>query len=115
MLSDLLADAMKEIEKYERLSPDTQPERIAEIKEKMITLQKMLQEKPEVDVPPIVRRVAAEEALRSQLGNIVEVIAKLVKLAKSLPEGEIRNQLFDRISELDVIAEVIRKALDSLI
>jgi hypothetical protein len=33
---------------------------------------------------------------------------------KTLPEGESRNQLLDEISCLDVIAEVIGKALDSM-
>jgi hypothetical protein len=65
--------------------------------------------------PLIATRLAAEEVLRNQLGNQVEVITKLVKLAQSLPEGEIRNELYDRISELDVIADGIRRALDSLI
>ena len=34
--------------------------------------------------------------------------------AKSMPEGEIRNRLFDEISALDSIGDGIRRALDSI-
>jgi hypothetical protein len=53
-----------------------------------------------VEIRPIATRLVAEEILRNRLDNLVEVITKLVTLAQSLPEGEIRNQLFDRISDL---------------
>jgi hypothetical protein len=44
-----------------------------------------------------------------------ETIGNLLRLAKSLPEGDDQNRLIDEISALDVIAETIREALDSLI
>jgi hypothetical protein len=114
MLDDRLADAIQEIEKYQREAPEQMKEQVAAIKENMLKLQKKLEANP-VAVPLIVKRLAAEEVLRNQLDNMVEVITKLVKLAASLPEGDTRNQLYDRISELDVIADGIRRALDSLI
>jgi hypothetical protein len=115
MLSDYLIKAIDEIEGCLREMPEGMKAQISAIKEKMLELQKKLEASPHMNVPPIARRLAAEEMLRNQLGNQVETIARLVKLAQSLPEGDLRNQLFDRISELDVIADGIRRALDSLI
>lgn len=65
--------------------------------------------------PQIAKRIVAEEAIRNQLHNLEDTIQKFVALAKPLQEGELRDRLFDRISELDSIADVIRQALDSLI
>jgi protein required for attachment to host cells len=65
------------------------------------------------NIPPTLTRLAAEEGLRNQQVNLVDVIGQLVVLAKPQPEGDLRNKLFDRISELDVIAEVMRLALNS--
>jgi hypothetical protein len=68
-----------------------------------------------MEPPKIVTRIAAEEALRKSLCNLEETIGGLVRLAKSLPKGESRDRLFDEISALDVIADGIKQALDSLI
>jgi hypothetical protein len=53
-------------------------------------------------------------APRNTPPNLEEIIRSLVKIHKSLPNGEQRDQLLDEISCLDVIAEVMRKALDSV-
>jgi hypothetical protein len=58
---------------------------------------------------------AAEETLRNQLRDLEETIGRLVRLAKSRPEGKLRDRLFEEISSLDSIADVMRQALDSLI
>ena len=67
------------------------------------------------DIPKIATRIAAEEILRNQLRDLEETIGSLVRLAKSQPEGELRDKLFEEISTLDSIADVMRQALDSLI
>jgi hypothetical protein len=115
LLTDHLLKAIKEIEKYERNMPLEMGPRIAAIMENMLELQKKLEASPHINIPPIARRILSEEMLRNQMGNLVETISKLVTLAKSLPEGDIRNQIYDRISELDSIADVQRKALDLLV
>ena len=56
--------------------------------------------------------LAAFEALRNQQQNLIETIGRLVVLMKALPEGETRDSLLEEISCRDVIAEVMRKALD---
>jgi hypothetical protein len=61
------------------------------------------------------RCFAALESLRSQLHNLEETIAGLLELRESMPEGEYRDRLFNQISCLDSIADVIRQALDSCI
>jgi hypothetical protein len=65
--------------------------------------------------PPIATRIAAEEALRNNLEVLTETIGRIVLIAKSMPAGERRNSLFDEISNLDVVAETAKIALDSLI
>ncbi len=58
-------------------------------------------------------QLACLEALQNQQQNHVDTIGRLVEIMKSMPEGEARAKLVDEISCLDVIAEVMRKALDS--
>ncbi len=53
------------------------------------------------------------EALRKCLDNLEEAIAGLVDLATSLPESTTRDHLFDEISSLDSIADMMRQALDA--
>jgi hypothetical protein len=67
-----------------------------------------------IDTLKRVISIAAEEALRNQLHNLEETISGLLQLAKSLPEGEIRARLIDKISALDSISDVMRQALDSM-
>lgn len=57
--------------------------------------------------------LAALEALRNQRQHLEETIGKLVALMQSHPEGRVRDGLLDEISALDVIAGVMRRALDS--
>ena len=64
--------------------------------------------------PTIARRIVAIKALRNNLSHLESNIANLVAWAKSLPEGNIRNRLFDEISALDSIGDGIRRALDSM-
>jgi hypothetical protein len=52
------------------------------------------------------------EAIANQLQNLEETITDLLALAKSLPEGEIRDKFLDEIGSLDSIADAIRQALD---
>lgn len=61
--------------------------------------------------PDPIATLAALEAVRSQLQHLNETIARLVQLQLSLPAGEARNQLLEEISCLDVIAEVMHRAL----
>jgi hypothetical protein len=58
--------------------------------------------------------LAALEAIRNQISHLEEIIASLIALMKSLPDGEAREKLFNEISALDSIADVIRQALDSM-
>jgi hypothetical protein len=58
--------------------------------------------------------LAALEALRNQHQHLEETIGRLVALMQGLPEGKVRNGLLDEISAVDVIAEVMRRALDSV-
>jgi hypothetical protein len=55
--------------------------------------------------------LAALEAVQAQLQHLVETIARLVRLQRSLPAGSARNQLLEEISCLDVIAEVMKNCL----
>ncbi|MBZ5500136.1 MAG: hypothetical protein LAP85_27390 [Acidobacteriia bacterium] len=57
---------------------------------------------------------ATIEALRIQLGNLEETIADLLHIALARPAGELRDQLVDKISCLDSIADVLRQALDAI-
>lgn len=56
---------------------------------------------------------AALESIRGQLHNLEETIGRVVQLQKSLPEGPGSDQLWEEISALDSIADVMRQALDS--
>jgi hypothetical protein len=67
------------------------------------------------ELPKIAYRVIAEEAIRNQLHNLERTIGQLVEMAKALPEGNLRNELFDKISCLDSIGDVMRQALDLLL
>ncbi len=67
-----------------------------------------------VEIPKIATRRVAEEAIRNQLHSLEETIRQLIQMEKALPEGDHRNQLFDKIACLDSIADVIRQALDSM-
>lgn len=58
--------------------------------------------------------IVAIEAFRNNLSRLEQTIAGLVAWAKSLPESNIRNRLFDEISALDSIGDGIRRALDSM-
>jgi hypothetical protein len=60
-------------------------------------------------------QLAALEALRNQLHNLEESIADLLEIMKSMPEGELREKLFQEISALDSIADVMRQALEGSI
>ncbi len=66
------------------------------------------------EIPSIAKRLAAYEALTSQRTHLVDVIGQVVLLAESLPEGDLRKELYDRISDLDSIADVMGQALDSV-
>ena len=57
---------------------------------------------------------ASIEALRNCLHNLEETIASLVSMTTPLTEGGTRDQLFDEISNLDSIADVMRQALDAV-
>jgi hypothetical protein len=59
------------------------------------------------------RTAAAIEVLRNQQHNLVETISRLVEIMNALPEGEYRDKLLEEISCLDVIVEVMRRALDA--
>jgi hypothetical protein len=67
-----------------------------------------------MEPPSIARRIVAIKALRNNLSHLENNIANLVDWAKSLPDGEIRNRLFDEISALDSIGDGIGRALDSM-
>jgi hypothetical protein len=62
--------------------------------------------------PSPITILAALESLRSNHHSLIESISRLVALMKTLPEGEARDWLLNEISCLDVIAEVMRQALD---
>ena len=64
------------------------------------------------DPQKILCTMACLESLHNQHENLVATIGSLVKLLKSMPEGEHRDRLLDRISELDVIAGGIKEAPD---
>jgi hypothetical protein len=57
---------------------------------------------------------AALLALRNPQPNLVETIARIVKIQQSLPIGEQRDQLLDEISCLDVISEVMKRAMEGI-
>jgi hypothetical protein len=62
------------------------------------------------NLPPA--QLAAHEALRKCLQNLEEAIASLLQMALSLPQGKLREQLLDQVSEFDSIADLMRQALD---
>jgi hypothetical protein len=64
-----------------------------------------------MEPPTPIGTLAALEAVQAQLQHLVETIARLVRLQRSLPAGEARNQLLEEISCLDVIAEVMKRAV----
>ena len=68
-----------------------------------------------VEIPKIATRIVAEEAIRNQLHNLEDTIASLLEFKDSLTKESERDRLFEEISALDSIADVIRQALDSLI
>ena len=68
-----------------------------------------------VETPQSASFITAIEAIANQLQNLEETITDLLALAKSLPEGEIRDELLDEIGSLDLIADAIRQALDSFV
>ena len=59
--------------------------------------------------PSHLPQLACLEALPNQQQNLVETIGKLVEIIKSLPEGEARDRLLDKIDCLDAIADVIKR------
>lgn len=55
---------------------------------------------------------AAGGVFTTQAQNLEQVIAGLIELAKSLPEGdELRDELFLKISSLDSIRDTMRATL----
>jgi hypothetical protein len=52
------------------------------------------------------------EAPRNQQQNLAETNGRLVALVKNFPEGESREELLEKISCLDVIAEVMKRAVE---
>ena len=56
--------------------------------------------------------MACLESLRNHQGYLYETIRSIYKLYESMPEGEHKNQLLDRISALAVIANRIKEAMD---
>ena len=64
------------------------------------------------DPPTHLTQLACLEAPRSNQHSLEQVIADLLELLKSMPEREIRDRLFNQISCLDAIANVMRQALD---
>jgi hypothetical protein len=59
--------------------------------------------------------IEAIEALAKLQQNLEETIASLLELRKGMPEGEIRDKLLDEISDLDTIADVMRKVLNMIV
>lgn len=51
------------------------------------------------------------QRLRTQLGNLEETIADLLRIALAQPAGELRDQLVDKVSCPDTIADVMRQAM----
>jgi hypothetical protein len=68
-----------------------------------------------MEPPKPVAILASLEAVRNQLEHLEQTIPRLVKLQQSLPAGEVRNQLLEEISCLDVIAEVMKRGVKDLI
>jgi hypothetical protein len=69
-----------------------------------------------MDLSTAARRFAVHEAIGKQVENLESIIGGLVVIAKTLPEGDsVRNELFDKIGCLDVVATSIREALDCAI
>ncbi len=55
--------------------------------------------------------LASPEALQNQQQYLIETIGHLMDIMKSVPPGNTRAKMLDEICRLDVIAEVMRKAL----
>ncbi len=51
--------------------------------------------------------------IRDQLRNFEESVAQLLELAKLLPAGDLKQELFYEVGYLDSIADAIRQRLDS--
>jgi hypothetical protein len=66
-----------------------------------------------INSPSNMTNLAVLIALWNWQHSPMEIIARLLEILKSLPEGEARGKLLDGISCLDVIAEVMRRALES--
>ena len=58
--------------------------------------------------------LAAITALCNELHNLEEAISDLLRLLKSMPEGEFRDKLLDQISDFDSIADTVRQTLDGI-
>jgi hypothetical protein len=61
--------------------------------------------------PNPIATLAALEVVQNQLQHLVQTIAHLVQIQKSLPAGSARGQLLDEISCLDVILESMKRAV----
>jgi len=55
--------------------------------------------------------MASSESLRNNQGYLEETIGRTVRLMKSMPEGERRDQPLYEIGKLDVNANGIKEAL----
>jgi hypothetical protein len=53
-------------------------------------------------------------ALCTQLRNLEEKVASVLQIALAQPDGPLCDQLIDRVSELDSIADVMTQALDAM-
>ena len=71
-----------------------------------------MNELPSNQTPP---QAASLIALRKQLHNLEGTIASLLQLALAQPEGELREQLIDRVSKLDSIRDLMLQALDAML
>jgi len=54
---------------------------------------------------------AAFEALQTSHRNLEDAIAGLLQIALRQPEGPLRNELMDRVSCLDSIADVMKRII----
>ena len=66
------------------------------------------------DPQKILCTMACLESLRNHQGYLYETIGSIDKLYESMPEGEHRDKLLDEISKLDVIANGIKEAMDTM-
>jgi|WetSurMetagenome_2_1015567.scaffolds.fasta_scaffold1211849_2 hypothetical protein len=68
-----------------------------------------------MEPPNPIATLASLEVIQNQLQHLDQTIGRLVRLQQSLPAGDARNQLLEELSCLDVISEVMKRALDFLI